>query len=111
MQKNFKTVSSTDRGMGKESIFEFACVYLLQRTILTSLIFGGCMATLSSMPSEDIIKDRAHSAKEHCWDVEALYPSWDAWEDEMKRWGKEDRHRIGLRWNRFARRGKKAQLR
>lgn len=48
------------------------------------------MATLSSLPSEDVIKDRAHSAKEHCWDVEALYPSWEAWEGEMKRWGKED---------------------
>lgn len=34
-------------------------------------------------------KERSALTRESCWDVEALYPSWEAWEEEMKTTGRE----------------------
>src|SRR5579862_1499713 len=47
------------------------------------------MAVSLSIPNGGKVKDRNTVAKESCWDVDALYPSWDVWEEEIKTFCKE----------------------
>jgi oligoendopeptidase F len=47
------------------------------------------MAISLSIPESDKTKERNELAKESCWDVEAFYPTWDAWEEELKEIGRE----------------------
>lgn len=35
-------------------------------------------------------QERKNVAKEYHWNVEALYPSWEAWEQDLQKWGRED---------------------
>ncbi len=38
---------------------------------------------------QQLTMDRSEVKAEDCWNVEALYPSWESWEEEMKVWGRE----------------------
>lgn len=50
------------------------------------------MAISLSIPESDKTKERSALAREFCWDVEVFYPTWDAWEDELKEIGREGAH-------------------
>ena len=45
-------------------------------------------AQQSSMPIEKT-QERTAIAKKYHWNVEALYPSWEAWEEDLGNWGRE----------------------
>lgn len=34
-------------------------------------------------------QERAETAPQYHWNVEALYPSWEAWEQDLRQWGRE----------------------
>jgi hypothetical protein len=36
----------------------------------------------------DRVKERFEIPKEDLWNVEALYPSWQAWEEDLERWAR-----------------------
>jgi oligoendopeptidase F len=46
-------------------------------------------AAQSSIPAEKT-QERAAIAKKYHWNVEALYPSWEAWEEDLDKWGREE---------------------
>ncbi|HKY99568.1 MAG TPA: oligoendopeptidase F [Rhabdochlamydiaceae bacterium] len=37
-----------------------------------------------------VTKERGNVPWEDCWNVEALYHSWEAWEEDLKTWGREE---------------------
>lgn len=45
-------------------------------------------AAQSFMPAEKT-QERTAIDKKYCWNVEALYPSWEAWEEDLSKWGRE----------------------
>jgi oligoendopeptidase F len=47
------------------------------------------MAIRLSIPESEKTKARNEISKEFCWDLEAMYPTWEAWENEVKEIGKE----------------------
>jgi oligoendopeptidase F len=47
-------------------------------------------AAQSSMPAEKT-QERTAIAKKFHWNVEALYPSWEAWQQELNNWGREEK--------------------
>ncbi len=47
------------------------------------------MAISQSIPQSDRIKDRSQTPKQWCWDVDAMYSSWELWEQEFKSVGNE----------------------
>ncbi len=47
------------------------------------------MATAGQTNARSQTKDRSEMKCEDCWNVEAMYPSWEAWEEELKEWGRE----------------------
>jgi len=48
------------------------------------------MTTAQSIPIERT-QERTAIAKEYHWNVEALYPSWEAWQQDLEQWGREDK--------------------
>jgi oligoendopeptidase F len=42
----------------------------------------------ASMPA-DKTQERSQTNKEFQWNVEALYPSWDSWKQDLQKWGRE----------------------
>jgi len=42
-----------------------------------------------AITSMTLTKERGAVPLEDCWNVEALYPSWEAWEEDLKIWGRE----------------------
>src|SRR5580700_5426886 len=34
-------------------------------------------------------QERIAISKQYCWNVEALYPSWEIWEEDLVQWGRE----------------------
>lgn len=46
------------------------------------------MAAQVSLPA-DKTQERSEIAKEFHWNVEALYPSWEAWKLDLDKWGRE----------------------
>jgi oligoendopeptidase F len=46
-------------------------------------------AAQTSLPAEKT-QERSTIASQHRWNVEALYPSWEAWEEDLKAWGREE---------------------
>ncbi|MGC1878647.1 MAG: oligoendopeptidase F [Rhabdochlamydiaceae bacterium] len=44
----------------------------------------------SSMPTEKT-QERAAIPKQCCWNTEALYPSWEIWEEDLDKWGREEK--------------------
>ena len=46
------------------------------------------MTVLQGSQGVEKSKGRGSFPKEDYWDVEALYPSWDLWEEDLKRWGR-----------------------
>src|ERR1700730_6347078 len=47
------------------------------------------MAMSLSIDAMEKVKDREQMAKECCWDVDALYASWEEWEEAMHALGHE----------------------
>jgi oligoendopeptidase F len=48
------------------------------------------MATVqTTMPAEKT-QERTAIATQYHWNVEALYPSWDAWKEDLDKWGREE---------------------
>ncbi len=47
-------------------------------------------AAQSSMPIERT-QERTETAKKYHWNVEALYPSWEAWQQDLEMWGREEK--------------------
>lgn len=43
----------------------------------------------TSMPAE-MTKERTAIAPQYHWNVEALYPSWEAWQEGLDKWGREE---------------------
>ena len=43
----------------------------------------------TSMPAE-MTKERTAIAPQYHWNVEALYPSWEAWQEDLDKWGREE---------------------
>lgn len=42
----------------------------------------------ASMPA-DRTQERTEMSKEFQWNVEALYPSWESWKEDLEKWGRE----------------------
>jgi len=47
------------------------------------------MTIMQSVTPLEKTQERAAVAAQHCWDVETLYPSWEAWNRELEQWGRE----------------------
>ncbi len=48
------------------------------------------MTAQASMPA-DKTQERNQIDKQYHWNVEALYPSWEAWQQDLDKWGREER--------------------
>ncbi len=47
------------------------------------------MSATEQIESEERIRNRDEIPVEDRWNIEALYPSWESWEEGMKQWGRE----------------------
>ena len=47
------------------------------------------MMTMQACMPADRTQDRAEIDKQFHWNVEALYPSWQAWNEDLEKWGRE----------------------
>ncbi len=47
------------------------------------------MSAVQHIDNQEQTRPRSEIPAEDRWNVEALYPSWEAWEEEMKKWGRE----------------------
>ncbi len=47
------------------------------------------MTAQASMPA-DKTQERNQIEKQYHWNVEALYPSWEAWQQDLNKWGREE---------------------
>ncbi len=47
------------------------------------------MSAVTSVNENQRLKKRQEISISDCWNVEVLYPSWEAWEEDLAHWGKE----------------------
>jgi oligoendopeptidase F len=47
------------------------------------------MTAAQSPPLEEVIQARHAVDQQFQWNVEALYPSWKEWEEDLAQWGRE----------------------
>lgn len=47
------------------------------------------MSAAEQIEPEELTRNREEIPVEDRWNVEALYPSWESWEEGMKQWGRE----------------------